>query len=101
MTDEEQKIEQLRTGWLEQAARDAAEIVRLEIRIEELEATLGRIQQWCDAYPIGVFSKPSTEQMKLADKVLADVGISMTGMHGTWGRHILQGIGDIIRMVLK
>jgi len=21
-------------------------------------------------------------------------------MHGTWGRHIVQGIGDIIRMTL-
>ena len=69
-------------------------------RIEELEATLGRLNAWCDAYPIAVFLPLSPDQLKQADQILNASGISMTGMHGTWGRHILQGIGDIIKMVL-
>ena len=69
-------------------------------RIEELEATLTRIKQWCDAYPVTIFPPLPDDELKRADKTLDNVGISMTRMHGTWGRHIVQGIGDIIRMTL-
>jgi len=69
-------------------------------RIEDLEDTLRRINAWCDAYPVSVFPPIPDDEMKRADKVLERAGISMTGMHGSWGRHILQGIGDIIKMVL-
>jgi len=67
---------------------------------EDLEEVLRRILAWCDAYPTSVFIPISDENMKLADVVLAGAGISMTGMHGQWGRHILAGIRDMIKMVL-
>jgi hypothetical protein len=70
-------------------------------RIEELEDVLRRIQQWCDAYPIGLFVPVSTDDMKRADTLLRTAGISMGAMHAQWGRHILQGIGDIIKMRLQ
>jgi hypothetical protein len=69
-------------------------------RIDELETTLTRIRQWCDAYPITVFPPLPDSELKRADKALDTVGISMTRLHGSWGRHIVQGIGDIIKMVL-
>jgi len=46
------EIERLRAGWLDQAARDSTEIVRLEQRIEALEAALNRYRyavQWAAA----------------------------------------------------
>jgi hypothetical protein len=40
MIDRDTQIETLREGWLDQAARDAAEIVRLELEIVALRQKL-------------------------------------------------------------
>lgn len=69
-------------------------------RIEDLEATLNAIRQWCDAYPTSVFPPISNEDMKRAEQLLKLSGISMAAMHGQWGRHIMLGISDMIRLVL-
>jgi hypothetical protein len=45
--DAADEIEKLRKGWLDQAARDAAEIVRLEVEIERLRKTLRAVYDWC------------------------------------------------------
>jgi hypothetical protein len=69
-------------------------------RIEELEATLGRILHWCNAYPISVFQPLTDEQIRTANTVLSVADISMGALHAQWGRHILVGIRDIIKTVL-
>ncbi len=69
-------------------------------RIEELEATLGAIRQWCNAYPHRVFPEVTVEEMAKANQVLESNGISLSRIHAQWGRHILAGIDDIITLVL-
>ena len=71
-----------------------------EVRVEELEDTLRRIKNWCDAYPISIFVPITDDELKRVDKALADIDVSMSGLHGQWSRHILSGIRDIITMVL-
>lgn len=66
-------------------------------RSEQQQDTLTKILQWCDAYPASVFTD---QDLGRANAVLAEAGISMTAMHGQWGRQIMAGIGEIARAAL-
>lgn len=70
-------------------------------RVYQLEDVLRRIKQWCDAYPISIFTPVDDDTLKKVHELLAAEGISMTAMHAQWARHILAGIGDIIGNTLK
>jgi hypothetical protein len=74
---------------------------KLVERIEELEAALASIKQWCDAYPVAVFRPLSDEQIRTAKTVLSLADISIGALHAQWARHILAGVSEIIRPVLK
>lgn len=50
---------------------------------------LAAIMQWCDAYPATVFPEPDLDA---ARKALETAGVSMDGLHGSWARHLLDGI---------
>jgi hypothetical protein len=82
----------------------AAEIDRLrtlvaleEDRAENLEEALFRVQQWAHAYPADIFLEPD---LKRTAEVLEAAGISMDGLHGSWGRRILDGVRKIVDAVL-
>ena len=64
---------------------------------EECADRLERIIQWCDAYPVSVFTEVSSDELKRAHAVLADAGISGDAMHATWARQLLHGISDIAK----
>ena len=66
-------------------------------REDRMESALNEIRSWANAYPLTVFSEPD---FKKADKVLAAAGISMTAMHGTWARYLVEGIGEIAAKAL-
>ena len=81
------------------AARD--EIDRLRARLEEAEDTLGQIESWANAYPIDVFTEPTDEWLEsVTDQIGGD---AMTRLHGSWGRHITEGVRKILaaRTALK
>lgn len=59
---------------------------------------LERIQTWCNAYPVDVFPEQDTAR---SDEVLRAAGISMSAMHGSWARRIVEGIGNIARVALE
>ena len=56
---------------------------------ERMEDALHSILDWAEAYPETVFVKPDLDR---ANSVLAMAGISMDAMHGTWARHLLEGV---------
>ena len=70
-------------------------------REERLEEALLKIKQWADAYPQSIFRPLSDNDLKLAQEALRKEGIDMGAMHAGWARHILDGIGEILRDALK
>lgn len=69
-----------------------AAIRGVEEELERLRSALDRILDWCDAYPATIFTD---QDLVRANVVLAEAGISMTAMHGQWGREIMAGIRAI------
>jgi hypothetical protein len=67
---------------------------------DEMDAieALAAIEQWAEAYPEDVFP---AQDLKSANEVLAEHGISMSAMYGTWGRHITQGIARYLPIIRK
>lgn len=57
-----------------------------------MKEALEKILDWANAYPADVFPD---QDLKKADAVLRAAGISMSAMHGNWGRHITDGIKSI------
>jgi hypothetical protein len=72
-----------------------------EDRIEKLEAALLRIKQWAEAYPVEIFRPLTEEQIRYAGALLKERDIDMGALHASWARHILDGIGDIVRDALE
>lgn len=70
-----------------------AEVERLRAENERLGEQIHQIRQWANAYPETVFIKPD---LKKTAEVLEAAGISMGGLHGSWGRHILEGARKIL-----
>lgn len=67
-------------------------IARMDVKLSEATDRLDRIANWCDAYPIAVFTDPDWEEVKakLGDTLLARV--SAANM-----RHVCEGIAKIAR----
>jgi cytochrome c5 len=79
---------------------DTAAACDLQAENERLRSALEQIEQWAHAYPEEVFLPVSDEQVRLAARVLREAGISMGGLHGSWARHIVEGIDEIARSAL-
>ncbi len=62
-------------------------------RIDELQDTLTQIAEWCEAYPLKIFPEPD---LKKADKVLKENGITIDSIGAHAMRHVLKGIQAII-----
>ena len=54
---------------------------------------LFKIKRWCEAYPIDIFPEPD---LKKADKVLKENGISLSAISAFSMRHVLKGVQKII-----
>ena len=67
----------------------------LRERVDDLEVALHKIQQWAEAYPIDVFPEPTEEEMAAAQSALGGA------VHGSWARHITEGMKEIARAALK
>ncbi len=63
-------------------------------RPDQMREALQRIADWADAYPLEQFPE---QDLKKADQILKQHGISMSAMHGQWARNIVEGIGKIAR----
>lgn len=61
-------------------------------REQRLEDALNEILHWANAYPKTVFIEPDFEKV---ERALKAVGISMSALHGSWARHLLEGVGGI------
>ncbi len=89
---------------LEQAAKDhvispdfakqvQAELDKLEARVDALEDRLHKIRNWCMAYPVEVFIPPTKDEIAASvDAMKAPGCASSEAMHGSWARHILNGL---------
>lgn len=73
----------------------AAQEYLLQDRLDDATDRLQRIVQWCDAYPVDIFTPNREDANELAAKILAPHGISLSAMHAEWARHILGGIRKI------
>lgn len=65
---------------------------------DQLAEALHRILDWANAYPEDIFPP---QDLKKADEVLKQAGISMSAMYGTWGRWITNGIREIAKGSIK
>lgn len=63
---------------------------------ERLREALDRIEQWCKAYPVEVFTPLTEEQLRTAKTVLSVADIDIGAMHADWARQILTGVARII-----
>ena len=75
-----------------------AELATLRAEVERLREALLRIANWCEAYPASVFPKANADAALEACKA---AGIPVDAMHGTWARHLLDGIGRDARAALE
>jgi hypothetical protein len=64
-------------------------------REERIEDALVEILAWAEAYPEPVFSEPTKLEMQAVELKIG--GRMVTKMHGSWGRHIADGVGRIAR----
>ena len=55
---------------------------------------LQRIKDWCDAYPQKNFGTVTDAELEEWAELIGQS--NMTRLHGSWGRHILEGIKAII-----
>jgi len=72
-------------------------IYELEEKIYELEEKLHQINNWCQAYPINVFTELSKDEWASAKKGLASVKIKIDRISASNMRHVLKGIENIIK----
>lgn len=71
---------------------------KLKERIEELEATLTRIDTWAKAYPLKAFPEPDLVEVH---EVLKAHGLSLDEVSASNMRHVLDGVKDIVGQALK
>jgi hypothetical protein len=80
------------------AARDRAKIDKLEDRISDLTEALQHIVQWSEAYPLSIFPEPD---LKKAAALLEAGGITLDAISASCMRHVIEGVGNIAKDVLK
>jgi hypothetical protein len=71
--------------------------------VEECAAqeAIAEALQWIDAYPDTVFLPVSEEKLAEANDALKAIGVDMGALHAGWARHLLDGIGGILRRALS
>ncbi|PHQ82929.1 MAG: hypothetical protein COB69_00325 [Phycisphaera sp.] len=62
-------------------------------RLDELEAKLEKIKNWCGAYPLDIFPEPD---FKIVAQVLKDKNLSLDTVSASNFRHVLNGVKAII-----
>lgn len=72
-----------------------AEVDRLTVSNDQLEAAFSQITSWCKAYPIEVFTEPDWEEVK--EKLGSTL---LTRVSGSNMRHVVTGIQKIIDAAL-
>lgn len=75
-----------------------AELTRLEEENKRLREGLHEIEVWANAYPANIFIEPD---WKLAQAGLASVGITLDAVSGSNMRHVVDGVGKIVRALLS
>lgn len=63
------------------------------ILAEDADDALRRVSEWAAAYPADVFPEVDLEKAKAA---LEAAGIDYSALHGTWARHIMNGVAGIV-----
>ena len=76
----------------------AQEIEARDGRIAELEAALGRIDEWSRAYPLTVFPDPDFEK---AHDLLQAGGMTLDSISASNRRYCVEGVGKIARAALN
>ena len=76
-----------------------AECERLRAERDRLREALVNIKQWAEAYSEMVFHEPDFDAMRVV-LTEANMPTALDAAHGTWGRHIAVGVGDIARAAL-
>lgn len=66
-------------------------------REEQLEDAIREALQWIDAYPEDIFIPVPESKLKDAAKALEAIGVDMGALHAGWARHLLTGLGRILR----
>lgn len=83
-----------RAIWDEALTHAPTDISDLLSEMERLQDTVADISSWAYAYPVKVFTEPTKEELaEVTDKI---GGNMVTKLHGSWGRHILEGVRKII-----
>lgn len=77
-----------------------ADFIAIAEYVEGLETALEQIQQWAEAYPETAFTTPDFDKMREVLKA-AGMPTALDAAHGTWGRHIAEGVGKIARTALN
>ncbi len=76
----------------------ATKICVLNLRIEDLETALRRIDTWAKAYPLKTFPEPDLQK---AAKVLKAAGLTLDAISASNMRHVLDGVKDIVGQALE
>lgn len=79
----------------ENARNHAVAILRAAFPIlaEDADDALRRVSEWAAAYPADVFPEVDLEKVKAA---LEAAGVNYSALHGTWARHIMNGVAGIV-----
>ena len=76
---------------------EAAIVEQLEDHIRRLTAALRRVDNWARAYSLEVFPEPD---FKKARDLLEAGGISLDAVSASNMRHVIEGVGEIVRGAL-
>lgn len=62
------------------------------------EEALQRIAQWADAYPLDIFPEPDFAKVR---ELLAAGGITVDAVSASCMRHVIEGVGKIVKGALS
>ncbi len=72
----------------------SSQLTTLTAEVEALREVIHRVEQWANAYPESVFIEPTdAERQQVTDTIGSKM---VTKLHGSWGRHILKGVREIL-----
>jgi hypothetical protein len=75
-----------------------AALTEAQDTIARLEAALGGLRQWCDAYPVAVFPEPD---LKRVAQVLKEAGLTLDAVSASNFRHVLTRVREITDAALS
>lgn len=64
---------------------------------EKLVEALGKIEAWCNSYPLSVFPEPNFKDVR---KALDDAGLSLDAVSASNMRHVVDGIRSLVNAAL-